>query len=369
MKKYKKRTFVLCVLAILIFGGCAGTVGSGGKGSESVNHEHVYDDGGHAHLGKTEAGGWEDNDGDELRAVIDHSVEIVSADGQLDGGKSRIFVCEGGCMLFKNHLFDDYENNWSGISGVTAQGERMSLRVCVEPELKQTQVHEIGSVSGGKGYVACRYAFRDGKPDEYWFYELDESFQRIRGVQARLDGNDLLEYVMGDAEGFFHAVFWREDDRHAYVIVSPEGEKVFETDLGKGPGEIRLSAFGVGRVAVCDVTLEGDDQYKQSFYEADLKEKTLRELPFGKEEAVREKLRQAMFAAMPVDDNIIAWCDLTGICFYDLRERQTRIAYEWTKHEIEPYAVYDFAVNRDGSVGLAYADPHGLFYLLLKPTE
>ncbi len=255
----KLRTIIACLAVTLFVSGCGGTSGPEGNGG----HDHNGAE--HAHAGKTETEGWRDNDLDELRAAIDHSVETVTPDGQIDGGKAAVIVCENGCMLFKNHLFEDYRKNWSGISGVTTAGEKVSHRIAVEPELEQLQVHEFGPVSGGNGYVACRYVFEDGKPSEYWFYELDGEFQKVRTVQARLGGEVIFEQVMGDAKGNFHAVFWREDDRHAYVVISPDGEKAFEADLGEGPGEIRLRAFGGGRVAACDVTSVNSHAAEQGF--------------------------------------------------------------------------------------------------------
>ncbi len=46
------------------------------------------------------------NSQDVMHAAVNHKIEIVNPDGALDGGKASIFICEGGCMLFKNHLFE-----------------------------------------------------------------------------------------------------------------------------------------------------------------------------------------------------------------------------------------------------------------------
>lgn len=323
---------VMCVFAILLLGGCKN------------NHQEV------------------------MHAVVDHAIEFVHPDGALDGGKACIFVCEGGCILFKNHLFEDYAKNWSGITGVTTMGEAISLKICMEPEHEGLQVHEIGPVSGRKGYVACRYVFKDGKPSEYWIYELDEKFSEIRRIQARLAMSELFEYMMEDANGYFHITFWRENNRHSYMIISPEGEMIFESDLGEGPGEIRLCAFGGGRVAVYDTTFDGN-KIDRDFFEADLEKGMLNRIAVLEDETVREKMSEGLFAVSLAGDDEIAWCDLTGIWLYDVGNKEKRLMYEWSKHEMDIHEIYDFFVEGDHSIGLAYADHDGLYYLLLMLHE
>ena len=317
-----------------------------------------HDEAKHERHERANAKDWKDNDLDCVKAVINRSVEIVNPEDALDGGKACIFVCEGGCVLFKNHLFEDYRKNWSGITGVTTKGEETSHMVCTDPQHEGLQIHELGPVSGKQGYVACRYVFKDGKPSEFRIYELDGKFEKTREIQANLAMNELFEYVMEDAKGYVHVAFWRENDCHSYMVVSPEGEKVLESDLGKGPGEIRLCAFGGGRVAVCDTTYDGNE-INRDFFEADLETGLLNRIAVLGDETVRGKMGEGLFAATLVNDDEIAWCDLTGVWLYVMENKDARLLYEWSKHEIDLHEIYDFTINGDGTIGLAYADHYG----------
>ena len=367
---------VLGLLAILLLDGCLGR-GIDGKAQDvdgSKTQETVTD---FHFLEELEAEEWQDNALDDLHAVLNLPVERVTAEGELEGGLTTLFVGEGGGMVFKTHLYDDFKNSWSGVSGVTAGGEAFSKKLELEPDRTGTQIHKIGPVSGKDGYVACFYQFKDGKPGEYWFYELDESFGRVSCVQGAVGDDELFESLMGDAEGNFHMTFQRTNGKCAYVVISPEGERIFETDLENRPqGHVpKLCAFGKGRIAVHDPIYETDKATGygrltgHKFYAADLEGGTLREMDVSTEDAVKKLTQEDFYYVTPVSDAELAWCNRSGIFVYDVKSRETRSAYKWSNHGIFPRHVYDMSVMADGSVGMLYDGTDGLRYLLLNPTE
>ena len=357
-KKMTKRVTGLCIVLILtMLCGCQ-------RGDQNTNQEEKskaetmsFD-----FLSEESDAVWEDNRVDDLHAALNAPIKRITIEGE-SGGKSQILLGEGGCTWFKNHLFGSYKNNWSGVSGVTAEGDEFSLKVELEPDRKGNHIYELGPVSGKNGYVACYYEFKDGKAGEYWLYELDGKFQKVRCVQAKMNTKEFLRSLMGDAEGNFHAIYSETNGKNHYVVVSPGGDLIFDAVLQYFGS---LYAYGDGKVAACDVDVFST--YDRWFYKADLESGELKELAVSKDETIRKKMRSFIYDATPAGEQEIVWCQVDGIYAYDLQSKTVRAAYKWSNHGITPSIVDQIAVTSDGSVGVLFEDENGLNYLLLKPT-
>ncbi|MCR4599745.1 MAG: extracellular solute-binding protein [Acetatifactor sp.] len=366
-RRMGKEATALVLAAALTLGGClgrdAGDPNATGQTAQTGSSDVVFLE--------DEGGTWNDNFLDDLHAVVNLPVEWVTDEEALDGGTKQFFLGEGGAVLFQNHLYEDYGKDWSGVSGVTPEGERFSLRLGSDSDGSGTRYDAMGPISGKKGYAACRCAFQDGKPSEYWFCELDGNFREVSCVQARGEFGEVFKYVTGDADGNFHVAFHRSDGRGAYAVVSPKGETIFEADLGNGPLGYAPEpcAFGGGRVAVCGLTYENGTVTDRRFYEADLEGGKLREMTVSGEEAVRSQMKKFTYAATPVSDEKLAWCDPTGIFVYDVRTGEATAVYRWSSHGIAPKDVSAMTVTEDGSVGMIYDLKSGRNFLFLSPTE
>ena len=94
-----------------------------------------------------------------------------------------------------------------------------------------------------------------------------------------LESDRELSGIMGDAEGNFHFVYSLSNGKNKYVIVSSDGEVIFQAE---GKHMLSLNAFGGGRVAVCDQERSSNGLGEKRFYEADLKSGELCELSVSK---------------------------------------------------------------------------------------
>ncbi|MBR3470424.1 MAG: hypothetical protein IKH28_12150 [Lachnospiraceae bacterium] len=311
---------------------------------------------------------WKDNSLDELQAVINCPLEEVKADGEQVGGRKTYVVGEGGAVRFKNHLVGSYKKDWSGVSGVTTSGEAFSERITVDPDYVGVQLDFFGTISGKAGYVATRNEY----DEEYniigrWFYELNESFEKVNAFYVKLPfGGDVLA-VMGDKDGNIHLTFFESADCYKYFILSPEGETLFETSGNFREG---LRAFGDGRVTVCEIVTEGG-RMTGKILEADPENGTVTEL--GKlsaqqiyDETKGREIRS--FSLTPVSEKLLAWCGSEGLYFCNVDGGETRMAYRWASHGITVQGVADLYAKEDGTVAVIYQDESGMNYLLLKPT-
>ena len=309
-------------------------------------------------LEKTE-GQWKDNTLDELYAVFNLALKPDRKEGG-QVGRTSTMVNEGGCILFMNHLWG-YGKDWSGVNGITKEGEEFSRRIEVETDVKVNKVGIIGLVSGGEGYVAYRTLYDDD--GGICLYNLNKDFQKTEGFQAKLDVNELFD-VMGDPNGNFHVVDL-SNGKNVYRVFSPEGEEIFHAE---GKYMLTFRAFGEGRVAVCDAEYKTNGETR--FYEADLESGELRELSVSKIGAEdKKRIRGYGTYATPVDDNRLLCCTGKGVIIYDSAEGKVRTLYQWSNHGILPTGVKCANVAEDGSVGIVYKDGDGLHYVLLKPTE
>ncbi len=308
---------------------------------------------------------WNDNSTDDLRAVINHPVEKTEAEGEIHGN-GEIFVCEAGCVRHSNHTFSNYKEDWDGVNGITGNGEKFSLKIEVDSGREGAQIRNLGSVSGKKGYVACYHGTnKNGKPADYWFYELDEAFAVVNAIHPNLNANAFIRSLMGDSNGNFHVTYDGNGGKRNYVIISSAGELLFEKEVEVNS---KLCSFGGGRVALCETTLETNER---RFMEANAETGELSEIAVSKDEAVKKMLTSNdVYDAVPVDDHQILTCNKEGVCFYDLRDRKLELAYKWSNHGIIPLAVRELGMTSDGSVSILYEEKgeKGTLFLLLKPT-
>lgn len=362
-KKGMKHIWMTCLLFLFTLCGCLGKNSKDAATSSSTGQiefltESMMSEGNAA---------WQDNALDDLHAVINLSVKSIKTEGETVSG-GVVFVGEGGCTRHGNHSYGDYRKDWDGVNGITPEGEEFSLTLEILPEKKRLQFLNLGPVSGEDAYVACSYVYdANGKASEYCFYELDSKYQKIHEVQTGYVTDSAVRHIMGDADGNYHAAYPKSNGKNIYVIISPEGEIIFEKELQHS---VSLCAFGGGRVAVCEKNMStGPNEIW--CYEANLKTGELLELATSKDETVRNQLKGNASHAVPVDDNRIVWCTRNGIYVYDLRDKETKTVYKWSNHGIFLDSVEDMTVTADGSLAILYRDANekGLKYLLLRHTD
>ena len=304
---------------------------------------------------------WEDNMLDEMYAAINLPVKMTEVEGEIKGaGTAGSLVGEAGCVLFRIHVFSS--ESWSGVNGITPEGEEFSYKLELEEDPKQGVIHRIGIVSGRKGYVASKWMHEGGT---FRFYELDETFKKNRSVQVELETDQDISHVMGDFQGNVHVTYIMTNGTQKYVVISPTGEIVFKAE---GSHWLSLHAFGEGRIAVCDyeTTLNGETR----FYEADLESGGVRELSVSKIGAEdKKRIKNYGMYATPLDENRLLCCMNNGVIIYDSSEGKVKNLYQWSNHGILPTQVRDAIMMSDESIGIIYKDKDGLHYILLKPTE
>lgn len=364
----KIRTWIFLVLIVLLLEGCRGKGNgaygrtAGGSTSEASENFSFLEG------GEEGAASWKDNKVDELHAVIRSPVKRVTAEGERDGGSVSEFLDDGGFVRFKNHVYDSYKDSWSGVNGISSGGTEFSVRLEIDPDHAGIPIYLLGPRSGKKGYVACYYEFgRSGGVAEYWFYDLDESFQAEKAIQAKLNVSCLLDSVMGDGEGNYHVTYSRSDGKFFYAIISPEGERIFESAVENMPS---LNAYGDGLVSLCDADFSGSGQGAgRRFFKGNLASGTLAELEVSKTDAVRKAMQGYVFYAMPISDTELFWCDPAGIFTYDATSGAKTELYGWSNHGMNLSYVYYVAAMSDGGYGVLCDEDGETVYLLLRPTE
>jgi len=309
-------------------------------------------------LDKTETV-WKDNTLDDLYAVLNLPIKMNKEKGE-QIGTVALLVNEGGCIEFVNHLAG-YGKNWSGVNGFTTDGEEFSGRIEVETDVKENFVGRIGIISEGEGYIAYRIFYDDN--NGIYFYYLDNDFRKIDSIHTNFAISE-VQNIMGDSYGNFH-VTYAKDSKFQYVVISTEGEVLFETT---GKHFLYLREFKEGRVVVCDTEYKTNGETR--FYEADLESGELRELSVSKIGAEdKKRIRGYGMYSTPLDENRLLCCTSNGVIIYDSSKGKVENLYQWSNHGILPTNVNCASMAADGSVGIIYKDKDGLHYILLKPTE
>lgn len=369
MKKCLKR-ICACILAMLLCG-CAR--------NEKLSNETVStkDASGVSFLEEDEAAwmdAWRDNKVDETYAVINQPVHKVIIEGEKEDTAGNLFIGEGGCTYFKNHAFENKNNSWSGVSGVTTGGEEFSARITVDPDRRGSQIFVLGPKAGEKGYVASYFPFNEyGEVTEQWLYELDESFALVRSVKANIKQKRALSSVMGDHDGNFHVTYQKANGKNAYAVISSDGECLFEAET-EASKWLSLCAYGTGFIALrtTDYNPYGmQTANERRFYRADLKTGELAELSASKDEGIRDKLgsfANSASAAALVSESELAWCDKTGVFICKAQGGTVRNVYTWSNHGMTSPQVDDMMVTTKGDIGILYREGEEYHYLLLTPT-
>ena len=360
-KKGRKVALCVFVAAMLLLAGCTRMAAGNDERKETADDLTPSED---FSFLNDDTVAQRDNSLDDLQAVIRLPIKIYEPEGVIAGGRGGYMVGEAGCVAFKNHLYSNYKQNWSGVNGITAEGEEFSFHIETEPEREGIQVDAIGPFAGEKGYVAYRSVRgANGATVEQWFYKLDERLQKVCGVKAERPVSDDLDCLMGDEGGNYHLIYSLTNGSKNYGVISQDGTMLMDVPLDFSA---KLYAFGEGRVSVCtDCT-----NTQQRMYMADIDKGKLIELPVSKDENVKQKLSGFVMAVSPLDENSALWCTEEGIFVYDLKGRSTKTVYQWSKHGLSVMGIRDMVVTAEGSVGILYKDEYesDLCYLLLKPT-
>ncbi|MCR4599239.1 MAG: ABC transporter substrate-binding protein [Acetatifactor sp.] len=317
---------------------------------------------------------WRDNSVDDLQAVVYVPVKEVRAEGEQNGGRSTYVMFEGGVARFKNHLLSSYKMNWSGVNGVTTSGEEFSAKIMTNPDVEGLQIDYLGPVSGENRFVA----YRNERDEDYnvkgrWFYELDESFRKLRETYVDVPMANDLTALMGDGDGNVHLTYHGAgNDKYKYLILSKDGEVLFET-LGYFAG---LCSYGEGRVAVWEEIISENVVEEIRLFAYDLTGGKREEIGAFRPATIRKETNgnEAMplpICITPISDQEFAWCGQEGLYFCNARGEETRMVYCWANHGMTMPSVsriHGILARKDGSVALLYHDGSALNYLLLQPT-
>lgn len=311
---------------------------------------------------------WKDNSLDDWQAAMNLTVKEVKADGEQIGGAVRYFVGEGGAVRFKNHLVGSYKKNWSGASGINAQGAEFAETIAPDADLVGMQADLLGPVAGGTGYVA----YRDEYDDNYditgqCYYVLDEAFHKIRSVSAKEPFDVPLTDIAGDSRGNFHILLRNGSEGCSYVVLSQDGERVVET-TGSYEG---LRILEDGRVFACEEVMNDNKTEGQRLLEADPEKGTLKEVAAFSLQTIIDETKAVEYAPSIVtakSETELVWCGKEGVYLCNAQGKETRMAYRWDNHGIVPREVMDVYAKTDGTIGLVYKDGDGIRYLQLKPT-
>ena len=346
-------SILFLVLALMIVG--CGQKGRGIDGQNQAGKSTQQDGLDFSFLEETDARTWADNYLEDFHGIVNAVIPKVTADGEISGGSNYVILHAGGAMRFKNHLYSDYKESWSGINGITIEGEEYSERLVIDPEKQGTQISELGIVAGKNCFLGCDYESKEGRIFGYVFYELSEAFQTMRTVATEKGEYDAICCIMEDGEGDFH-VLCNVDERNVkYLVFSSEGKKIFEKT---GEYHSRLHAFGKGRVAL----LSAD---QRTAWEVNPKTGAISELATIQ----LGRMDNPIWRATTYDERTIAYCNSEGVFLWDMEEQKAQKIYTWAKHGFSMLTVDEIFADGGEIVCILYSQGKEQKVLILAPTQ
>ena len=361
----KRITVCLILALIMLINGCQGktdtTMGQIDTKGKTVMEEMTYETLEDIDLA------WKDNTLDDWHAVINQPLKEIKEDGEQYGGMLKFVTCEGGGIRFKTHLFSVNKKSWSGVNGIRTDGEEFSVTMEVDQDRVGTQIDLLGPVSGKEAYVACKcFLDEENKISGLWFYELNDAFEKTKEVYLELSLASFPEDLAGDQQGNYHMICKEvETDSNIYIIVSSEGEILFEA----GGNFHGLREYGEGQIAVCEDVTEGG--VGKRLLKADIEKGIISEI--GKLNLLTAYAETKMsgmiiyFLTLKNEKEMV-WFGSEGAYFCDQKGEGTRMAYRWADHGMEVQDVRDAYAREDGTIAVIYKDKEGMNYLLLTPT-
>lgn len=217
---------------------------------------------------------WRDNALDAWQGVVNRHLDMEELEGENEYalgtsstanrgiGYGYALLSENGAFYVRDPGYDSRLED-TLIEGISSSGEKLSARI-------NDQGICVGAISGEKGYVAVhRQKFED--KGDYCFYRLDESFQKTGElrVEDTFGGHGFISRLMGDGKGNIHVIIPAEGGSSRYVILSPEGETLFDQE---SPKYGSFCSLGEGRVGLRQNIMK-QVTFDYQFLEADL-EKT-----------------------------------------------------------------------------------------------
>lgn len=359
-----KRCLLFLVLsAILVLNSCGaedgkatGNINSTGDSMESIIEYQFLE---------SQDLEWKDNSLDDLQAVFNLPIQEIRSEGEIvSTGQSHCFVGVNGAIRFKNHYLGS-KNSWSGVSGITLQGAEFSQEILSSYDGVGFPVHYVGPIAGGNDYVGYQYILDEkGQLIEQSYYVINESGEKIHETSGKeLFGSQITD-LAGDKDGNFHVLF-PDGLRERYVIISTDGEKIFEAKVSYSKFQI----MDDGRVLVREEMTDGGLTEGQKLLEADLeKGKTKVFASLNRETVLKEIKKYSLLCMTAKNDDEIIWCSNEGIFLCNKNGEDTRTLYRWANHGIDLYDVVGLYAKSDGTVCIIYQDSDGLQFMLLKPT-
>lgn len=320
---------------------------------------------------------WKDNTLDDYTAIIHTPLMPEQPEGELGGGYKHALGNTSGA-IFKKHLLDPVEDCWDGLTIITDQGDKRSVRLSFQEDVRN-QAWDMGSIIGSDHFMMLDY-YRSEKADSGWKYrlfEIDEDQQIVRTVNLDFlsgDGQETPTEIMVDSLGNIHFTTdfagyadTVDENRHYYYITDADGELLAKYDYAGI--DTRLVSLYDGRVAIWSQLLNDEGIRSGSrleYVEQDTgKVVLLVELNRDAPKIFRDNTYYTLW-----DENTLLYADNWGLHFADLSGNTTGDVYIWSNHGIRFSQMEAMQTQENGRINLIYSDYDRTGNLLcLKPTE
>lgn len=362
MSSRGKSILAIAFMVTLLFSGCGVKNGSDGmKTADNASTESTTE---YQFLVEQDLV-WKDNSIDAFQAVFNIPIQEIRSDGEVaSSGTTHLFAGENGAVRFKNHYLGS-KNSWSGVSGINLQGEEFNRNIFPDYDGMGVPVHYVGPMAGDTNFVGYRFVLNEkNQLIEQKYYVIDEKGEMCREICGKELFEIQVKDLAGDKDGNFHVLF-PEGVRNLYVILSPNGEKIFETKISNS----RFQVLDDGRVLVCEEMAEGSSIEGLRLLEADLEKGKTKVIALLSRETVVKEIKKCSLLCMTAkSNNEIIWCSDEGLYLCDAKGGDTKHLYRWANHGIHPFDIVGLYVRSDDSISVMYQDPDGLQFMVLKPT-